>query len=230
MIQLLHTTLSPSSRFIRLLLSESGLGAECLEYMPWDRNENLLIVNPAATLPVMIEDGVPPVCGAVVIAEYLDETRGPMLRERRLVPDSPLTRAEMRRVVNWYLEKMDHEVIRYFATEKAYKRLEPSQFGSPSPDTARLRQARNNLRIHMTYTGYLLSQQDWISHSRITFADFAAAATLSVADYLGEISWDEYPLVRDWYARLKSRPSFRPILADKVKGIPPSVSYIDLDF
>ena len=49
-------------------------------------------------------------------------------------------------------------------------------------------------------------------------------------DYLGDVPWNEDEAAKNWYARVKSRPSFRPLLAETVPGIPPSETYADLDF
>ena len=45
-----------------------------------------------------------------------------------------------------------------------------------------------------------------------------------------EIPWAEFPVVTEWYYRLKSRPSFRPLLSDRVPGQPPVPHYGELDF
>ena len=49
-------------------------------------------------------------------------------------------------------------------------------------------------------------------------------------DYLGDVPWDEHETGKIWYARVKSRPSFRAILADHIPGAPPPKHYADLDF
>jgi glutathione S-transferase len=103
------------------------------------------------------------------------------------------------------------------------------QGGGP-PDTDALRAARHNIRYHLAYLGWLLRTRDWVTGERLSLADLAAAAHLSVCDYLGEVPWNDDETVKNWYARLKSRPSFRPLLADTLAGLPPSKSYADLDF
>jgi glutathione S-transferase len=63
-----------------------------------------------------------------------------------------------------------------------------------------------------------------------TLADLAVAAHLSALDYFGEIPWAEYPAAAEWYVRMKSRPSFRTLLSDRVPGQPPTATYAELDF
>jgi glutathione S-transferase len=104
-----------------------------------------------------------------------------------------------------------------------------SQGGGP-PDTDAMRAARINIRYHMAYIGWLARTRDWLAGERLSYADLAAAAHLSVVDYLGDVPWNEDEAARTWYARVKSRPSFRPLLADTLAGIPPSKTYADLDF
>ena len=75
-----------------------------------------------------------------------------------------------------------------------------------------------------------LAAQTKAPGGRITYADMAAAAALSVLDYLGEVNWSDFPAAKDWYSRVKSRPSFRPLLADRVRGLSSVSTYGDLDF
>ena len=103
--------------------------------------------------------------------------------------------------------------------------------GGGSPDTEVIRAARHNIRYHLAYIGWLVRARDWTAGERLTYADLAAAAHLSTADYLGDVPWAEDEAAKNWYARVKSRPSFRPLLlAGTLAGIPPSKTYADLDF
>jgi glutathione S-transferase len=106
----------------------------------------------------------------------------------------------------------------------------PLNAGGGPPETDVLRAARNNIRYHMAYIGWLARSRDWLAGDQLTYADLAAAAHLSVVDYLGDVPWSENEAAKSWYVRVKSRPSFRPILAETLAGIPPSPTYADLDF
>lgn len=228
MIRLLHYPLCVSSRFVRLILAECELVPELVEEYPWERRQEFLIMNPAGTLPVMVENDGPAIAGAWPASEYLDETRGFALAEHRLLPPSADQRAEVRRLVDWFVNKFDSEVTEYLVEEKVVKRLRPG--GDRSPNSALLRAARNNIRVHLGYVDHLMGGRKWLAGERLTYADLAAAAAFSVADYLGEVPWTEAGEARDWYARLKSRPAFRPLLADQLRGLTPPPHYADLDF
>jgi glutathione S-transferase len=230
MLTLFHHPLFASCRFVRLAFGEYGEELALIEEKPWTRRKEFLTLNPAGTLPVLLAEGDVPVVGAAVIAEYLDETRGALKRDRRLLAENPIDRAEIRRLAEWYLVKAEGEVTRHLVRERVLKPLMPSAQGGGSPDAAAIRAARANIRQHMKYTNWLAGTRNWLSGPRITYADLAAGATLSVLDYLGEIGWAEYPAAREWYTRVKSRPSFRPLLADRVRGLSPSPHYADLDF
>jgi len=171
-----------------------------------------------------------PIVGASVIAEYLDETRGVLKRDKRLFAEDPIERAEIRRLTDWYLTKTESEVTRHLVRERVLKPVMPANAGGGSPDSAAIRAARANVRQHMKYTNWLAGTRPWLAGSRITYADIAAAAALSVLDYLGEVDWREHHAAREWYTRVKSRPSFRPLLADRVRGLTPVSHYADLDF
>ena len=228
MIRLLHFPLCVSSRFIRLVLAECEIVPDLVEERPWERRQEFLIMNPAGTLPLLTEDNGPPIVGAWAGSEYLDETRGFALAEHRLLPASADERAEVRRLTEWFAYKFDSEVTGYLVEEKVVKRLRIE--GDRSPNSALLRAARSNIRMHLGYIDHLMGERKWLAGERLTYADLAGAAALSVADYLGEVPWAEAGEARDWYARLKSRPAFRPLLGDQLRGLAPPPHYADLDF
>jgi len=227
---LFHHPFCPHSRFVRLMLGEYGVSARLVEERVWERREAFLLLNPAGTTPVLVEEGHPAVPGADVIAEYLDETRGGELDGRRLLPTEPGTRVEVRRLTGWFNAKFFEEVTNLLVVEKIYKRHMSVNHGGGPPDTQAIRAARSNIRYHLVYIGWLMRGRTWLAGERLSHADLAAAAHLSVADYLGDVPWNEDEGAKIWYARVKSRPSFRTILADTLPGIPPSATYANLDF
>lgn len=225
-----HYPFCPQSRFIRLVLGEMGIAPVVVEEKPWERNPDLLMINPAGNLPIFVEEQGLAVPGGAVIAEYLDETRGLGLDGRRLLPDHPADRVEVRRLMDWFLIKFYEEVSSYLVTEKIYKRFMKAEIGGGPPDMSAIRAARGNVRYHLQYIGFLIGKRNCLAGGELTYADLAAAAHLSCADYLGDVPWEEDETAKAWYARLKSRPSFRNLLADRVPGMPPAPHYEDLDF
>lgn len=230
MLTLFHHPLLASSRFVRLAFGEYGEELALIEEKPWARRKEFLALNPAGSLPVLLAEGDTAIVGASVIAEYLDETRGALKRERRLYAEDPFVRAEVRRLVEWYLGKTDSEVTRHLVRERAFKPTMSTTQGGGYPDSSAIRVARSNLKPHMKYTNWLAGTRDWLAGDRFSYADLAAGGALSVLDYLGEVEWRDYPAARDWYVRLKSRPSFRPLLSDRAAGLSPVSHYADLDF
>jgi glutathione S-transferase len=225
-----HHPLDPHSRFVRLALDETGVSAELVAERPWERGEDLLLLNPAGTVPVYVDEDDLVVPGAVLAAEYLDERYGHSLGEHRLLPTALEARIEVRRLTDWFLGKFHAEVSDYLVTEKVLKRYMPNGHGGGPPDTAAIRAGKANVRYHLRYIGYLVRRRNWLAGERLTYADLAAAAEISVVDYLGDVPWDEDLAAKDWYARVKSRPSFRPLLNETVRGTIPSPTYADLDF
>jgi glutathione S-transferase len=229
MSTLFHHPFCPHSRFVRLVLNEYGVATRLIEERTWERRRDFLAINPAGTTPVLVEEGLPPVPGAGIIAEYLDELCGDTF-ERRLLPRQAGQRVEVRRLMSWFNDKFFAEVSGPLTTERLYKRHMPLNAGGGPPETDVLRAARNNIRYHMAYIGWLSRSRDWLAGDQLTYADLAAAAHLSAVDYLGDVPWSEDEAAKSWYVRVKSRPSFRPILAETLAGIPPSPTYADLDF
>ena len=230
MIQLFHHPLSVASRFARLVLAECEITPELVEERYWERREAFLIMNPAATLPVLLENDGPPICGAWPISEYLDETHGFALAEHRLLPANADQRAEVRRLTEWFLVQFEAEVTGFLVEEKVIKRERARTGGDGAPDSILLRAARSNIRMHLRYIDHLIETRRWLAGDRLTYADLAAAAAFSVADFMGEVPWQDAEEGKNWYARVKSRPAFRSLLADEVRGIRPPAHYPDLDF
>lgn len=225
-----HHPFCPHSRFIRLVLGEMSMEPELREERPWERRTEFLALNPAGSTPVLTNGHGFSVPGANVIVEYLDETCGLGLAGRRLLPEGPAERVEVRRLLDWFLTKFHEEVTSYLVTEKVYKRFMGPDAGGGPPDTHGIRAARANVRYHLKYIGYLIARRKWLAGDHLTYADLAAAAHLSCADYLGDVPWNEDETAKEWYARVKSRPAFRPLLQDRVPGLPPAQHYADLDF
>jgi glutathione S-transferase len=230
MLTLFHHPFCPHSRFVRLALDELGEPMRLAEERIWERREEFLLLNPAGTTPVLVEEGAPPVPGAAIIAEYLDETRGQKVAQKRLMPSDPNDRVEVRRLMGWFNDKFFAEVSEPLVNERIYKRYIPSGRGGGPPDTNALRAARANIRYHLAYIGWLVRTRDWLAGETLTYADLAAAAHLSAVDYLGDVPWSEDEAAKNWYARVKSRPSFRALLAETLPGVPAAPSYADLDF
>jgi glutathione S-transferase len=219
---LYHLWLSPFSRKIRIVLQEKGLDFSMKVEKVWERRDEFLALNPAGEVPVLIEPDGTVLAEAGTIAEYLDE----VYRDKLLLGLNPLDRAEVRRLVAWFDVKMNRETTEPLLGEKFMKRF----LGFGTPDSAVIRAGKANLRYHLDYISYLTERRRWLGGDHFSLADITAAAHLSALDYLDDIAWDEHEAAKEWYARVKSRPSFRPILADHIPGAPPPRHYADLDF
>jgi glutathione S-transferase len=230
MFTLFHHSFCPHSRFIRLALGEHGLDLRLVEERVWERREAFLALNPAATTPVLIADDQSAIPGAAIIAEYLDETRGAGMGDRRLLPATMSERIEVRRLMAWFNEKFFEEVSNPLVTERIYKRFMSQDNGGGAPAADVIRAAKANVRYHLAYIGWLAQRRNYLAGDRLSYADLAAAAHLSAIDYLGDVPWIEDDAAKAWYARVKSRPSFRPLLSEWLAGVPASRTYVDLDF
>jgi glutathione S-transferase len=219
---LYHFWLSAPCRLVRLLLAEKRLETQLTVEKVWERREDFLALNPAGEVPVLIEPDGTTLTHPLVIMEYVEE----VYAERPMLGADPLTRAECRRLVAWFEGKFAREVTDNLAGEKVMKRF--LRIGQPSSDAIRAGLA--NIHYHLDYIAYLAETRNWLGGDHFSLADLAAGAHLSVVDYLGDVPWDDHPEARAWYQRLKSRPSFRPLLEDLIPGLPPPRHYKDLDF
>ncbi|TPW32439.1 glutathione S-transferase family protein [Martelella alba] len=230
MSTLYHHPMSAASRFVRLIMGEYDFEFDLIEERPWEKRRAFLAANPAGTLPVYVDDNMRVLCGPSVIAEFIDETHGVLQRDRRLLAEEPFQRAEIRRLTEWFLQKLEHDVTYPLCRERVYKLQMTSGNGGGAPDSRILRAARANIQQHLKYLSWLGGSRPWLAGKRLSYADLAAGGAISVLDYLGEIKWEEAPGAKEWYQRLKSRPSFRPLLAERVRGVVPVSHYADLDF
>ncbi len=217
-----HFPLSPFCRKVRIVLLEKTIETDLRVEHVWERREAFLALNPAGDVPVLVEPDGTVLSGSGVICEFLDEIH----REPPLIGRHPLERAEVRRLVSWFDHKFNAEVTENLVGEKVMKRLR----GQGTPDSRAIHAGYANIHTHLDYVAYLSERRRWLAGDRLSLADVAAAAHLSTVDYLGDVPWEEHEAAKEWYARVKSRPSFRPILADHVPGAPPAKHYADLDF
>jgi glutathione S-transferase len=220
-----HFPLDPASRQVRLALGEKRLPFSEVQERYWERRAALEALNPSGLTPVLVETTGGKrvvVCESRAILEHLEEAAP----EPDLLGRDPAERAETRRLLQWFDRKFDFEVNGLLLHEKMEKRL----LGLGAPDLANLRAGREALRRHMTYIESLLQNRDWLNGARLSLADFAAAANLSVIDYFGDVPWADFAAARTWYMKIKSRPCFRPLLADRWPGLAPVAHYDDLDF
>jgi glutathione S-transferase len=221
MLKLLHFPLCPYSRKVRLALAEKELEVAAEPIEPWLCSDDLRTGNPAAEVPIL-EDRHSIIVDSSAITEYLEETqRGPSLLGKE-----PSKRAEVRRLVAWFEKKFTREVTDLIWHEKLIKRLRDRS----TPDSAAVRRGLTNIHEHLDYIGYLFDQNNWLGGDDLTLADLTAAAQLSVLDYMGDVPWEKHAGAKIWYAKIKSRPSFRPLLADRLPSIRPVSHYDDLDF
>ena len=220
---LYHLALSPFSRKVRVALREKGLEFQLKVEKVWERRPEFLALNPAGTVPVLIEENGEVLADSSVICEYLEEVYP---GERNLLGDAPTERAEVRRLVAWFDQKFAREVTDNLYREKMMKKF----LGLGEPNSAAIRAGYANVHYHLEYIGWLIERRRFLAGDKYSLADIAAAAHLSALDYLGDVPWSEHERAKEWYARIKSRPAFRPLLTDSIAGALPPKHYADLDF
>lgn len=221
MAKLYHVALSPFCRKVRLVLAEKKIECELIEERYWDASSDFLRRNPAGKVPVLRLDGLT-MAESTPICEYIEET----YPDPPLLPQDPEERYETRRLVAWFDDKFHAEVTSKLLYERVNKKLMAQGF----PDSTNVKAGAKAIKFHIDYMTWLLDRRKWLAGNAMTLADFAAAAHLSALDYISDVDWHRSDAVKNWYAKIKSRPAFRNILADQVSGFPPPSHYADLDF
>lgn len=221
MNRLYHFPLSPFCRKVRLTLAEKKLEVELVEERYWDPSAEFLRRNPAGKVPILKMDSKL-MTESQAICEYLDET----VPTPALMPRDPDGRFEVRRLCSWFDDKFHKEVTSNLLYERVNKKV--MKLGYPDSKAVKFGAAR--IKYHLDYMTWLLDQRRWLAGDVMTLADFTAAAHLSCLDYISDVDWHRSTNVKDWYAKIKSRPSFRSLLVDQVPGFPPPKHYNNLDF
>jgi len=213
MRRLVHLPLSPRSRFARLLIAEKRL--TCDPVTPEDLFSHL---------PVFFDMDGTRFEGLWAIVDHLESTYD----DYPLTPDDAAGRAESLRLLDWAMGPFHEAVTRKIVYEKGSQRFT----GAPvlrAPDMGVVRQGREALRLALDEIAAASEQNGYLASRECTLGDLAVAAHLSALDYFGEVPWHEFPLAAEWYVRMKSRPSFRTLLADRMPGQPPVAHYAELD-
>jgi len=222
MWQLYQFPLCPFSRKVRLHLAEHGIAYELVRENPWDGRDEFLRLNPAGRTPVLHDpDKDVTLVDSRAIGEYLEEVSD----KRALIVGTAVTRAEIRRLVALFDEDFFYDVTSPLLEERMKKRL----FLRTPPDSGRVRSAMRLANEHLDYIDWLVDTRPWLAGAQMSLADIAAAAQISVADYLGGIDWSGHEPARGWYLVMKSRPSFRPLLSERMEVIHPPSHYAALD-
>ncbi len=221
MVLLIHHTVSPFSRKARMAMSEKKMLFVLKEEEPWNLSADVYKLNPSGELPIFLSDGNV-IAGNYAITEYLEEFN----KDVKLMPDNIKARAETRRLIEWFDDKFYREVYRNIVLEKVHKRFSKGL----APDSKILKIGLNNISFHLEYIDWLCERRNYLAGEDFGWADITAAAHLSVIDYLGGVPWDGYRNAKIWYSKVKSRPSFKEILKDTIRGILPAKQYANLDF
>ena len=222
MQSLYHLWLSPFCRKVRIVLAEKRIDFILKVENVWERRTDFLALNPAGEVPVLVEADGSALSGSDAICEFLDEVHP----EPPLLGRQAMQRAEVRRLVQWFDGKFNTEVTENLIGEKLIKRF----LGRGAPNSQAVRAGHANIHHHLDYIGYLTERRTWLAGGNFSLADITAAAHISIVDYQGDVLWEQHEEAKDWYARVKSRPSFRALLEDNIPGAPPQKHYANLDF
>ena len=221
MYALYHYPLSPFSRKVRLCLAEKKIEVKLIEERYWEQDADFKRRNPAGKVPIL-KIGNKFFSESMAICEYLEET----IPDPALLPRSAEARYETRRLVSWFDDKFYAEVTSKLMGERVFRKV----MGTGYPDSSNVKAGAKAIKYHLDYMAWLLEKRRWLAGNEMTLADFAAASHLSCLDYVSDVDWNRSEVVKDWYAKIKSRPAFRSILADQIPGFPPPRHYNDLDF
>lgn len=218
---LYHAQFCPFSRKIIFGMREKKLPFQEVIEELGSPSSRLLSLNPWGELPVLVDQQL--VCAnSYVISEYLEEVYALPV----LMGESPAYRSEVRRLMSWFDKIFYQDVFWCLFYEKVLKyKLK----GNP-PDTRVLKKGYTLLNEHMEYVEQLAETHHFLAGKNFSWADITAAAHISCIDYLGDVAWKNFPMAKEWYTKIKSRPAFRPFLSQMAFGVRSCEHYGSLDF
>lgn len=220
---LYHYTLCPYSRKVRISLCEKKIKFTCELEKPWEKRDEFIKLNEFGTVPVLQEEDGTVISGSIAIDEYLEFA----YQDVKLIGNTQEEMNNVRKYVSFFDQKFYADVTKNLVFEKYLKRYYDKY---SFPNSVSIREGLKNLNDSFEYISWLVDSKEWIAGDFFSLADISAAAHISVIDYVGEVPWEKFPEVKIWYLKIKSRPSFRKILEDRVFSITPSSSYDKLDF
>ncbi len=220
--------LCPYSRKVRLCLAEKKLDFSQEMTNFWEKKPELTNLNPLGHVPVLVDLNGSVLTDSTAIVEYLEEA----YPDRKLYPEELLARAETRRLMAWFDTRFAQEVSMVILWEKVIKRMVAKSAGQscPGPDSNLIRNTKMIMTNHLEYIAWLVDRRNWLAGDHFTIADITAAAHISVVDYFGDINWEKFESVKNWFMRIKSRPSYRGFFTDRIPAIAPAAHYAELDF
>ncbi len=221
-LEVYHYSLCPFSRKLRIILKEKGISFELFHEPYWERRKSFLRLAPSGETPVIVIDGKTSLWGNNTIMEYMEE----VYTQKRLLPIELSARAKVRSITEWFDNKFYHEVTKYTLNEKIIKTVSHRGY----PNSQAIQAAKTNVYYHLDYIAHLRKNSMYLVGEEATLADIAAAAQLSVLDYVGDVPWEYSKSAKEWYALMKSRPSFKAILNDRIPNFVPPSHYQNPDF
>lgn len=222
MMTLYHHPICPLSRQVRIYLKELDCQFSTIKEDYWLRRKEFLQINPHGGVPTLVVDEENTISGVYPIIEYFVDS----LEDFFFMPKNTFTRAEIRKHIYWFNDALYRQVSKILIDEKIIRLM----MRSGSPRSEFLKIAKKNLNSHFQHLTNLLKDQNYIVSDKISCADIAASSHVSVIDYFGEISWNQWPEIKNWYSLIKSRPGFKSILQDEIPGFSPPSHYAVIDF
>lgn len=212
------------SRQALLALDEKKLDVEVELTRFWDASCGLTEMHPLGRLPLLVDLNGTVVAGVYAVIEYLEEAYDHV----KLLGEDLASKAEARRIFHWFNEDFAAEITLPMFFEKDIKRH--LKLSSTAPSSAVMRRVKEVLPSYIHQLEWFAERRNWLAGNDLSIADLAAAAHLSTLDYLGCVPWSSFPVAKEWYSRIKSRPSFKRLLAERVPSLPPASYYSLLDF
>ena len=196
----------------------------------WKKSEAIFRLNPTGEVPILENKNTSDrYVDSFIIAEFLVSMYNgdnELLIGELLSKDENI-KAEIRRIEMLFDKNFYYESAKCILEEKVYNSFLDEK---KMINNKKYKIAQKNMEKYLGYVDYLLNTRDFTAKNTFSLADISIASQISSLDYLGEINWTKYQKVKDWYRVIKSKPSFRPILEDKIEGFKPSKNYNNIDF
>lgn len=236
MLELYHTINSVCAQKVRIALEEKGQKAvDRIMTLRGDQNDPAYLkLNPNGVVPTLIHDGAP-ITKSSLILYYIEDA----FPTPPLMPGQPRQRHRVR-MYNKLVDEYVHNscTILTFATafRPAFLKMAPEQWQAEfnkSPLKRRAEYKRSVIEHELNsefvvdalvnHRKLLLWMAELLQGGRYLAGDSFSNADCAVIPYILRLEllkltgmWDRYPSVSEWWARMRTRPSVKAAIFDRM--------------
>lgn len=208
-VKLVGYPVSPFVRKARVALEAKGIAYTLDPIVPYTEREKLLPLNPAGTVPVLVQEANASITESADIVAWAEET----VPLHGLIPAAPELKERALQVQHF----ADTQMAQVFGGMMFGQRVVvPFYFGKDQGRELVVEQAMKDYAPQvLSSVTELLGDQSFVAGT-FSVADIAMASWLRGADLAGfRLDADKWPTIADWLKRCFDQPGFARVIASE---------------